>query len=129
MGDPAQLESAVLNLALNARDAMPGGGRLTIELGNTLQADVAVVLAVEDVVVLGEAPSRQRPLDALGEVAHPADASPARVERDELVFDVAGRAVRADSALAYDDARFVRAVEAVLGEQGDAEHVADARGS
>jgi signal transduction histidine kinase/DNA-binding response OmpR family regulator len=60
MVDPHQLENVILNLAINARDAMHGEGRLTLELGNAMlddsyvasEPDVApgqyVLLAISD---------------------------------------------------------------------------------
>jgi PAS domain S-box-containing protein len=47
--DPAQLDSALLNLCLNARDAMAGGGQLTIATSNT-ELDEGYAAQYRDVV-------------------------------------------------------------------------------
>ncbi len=72
LADPAQIEQIVMNLTVNARDAMPNGGRLTIEIADRVLPEAAtdprggapgaryVALVVSDTGVGMDAATRER---------------------------------------------------------------------
>jgi PAS domain S-box-containing protein len=73
--DPSQLEDAILNLAVNARDAMPNGGRLVIETANMhldqAYAENADIAAGDYVVITVTDSGTGIPSDVLERVFEP----------------------------------------------------------
>ena len=62
--DPGQMEQLLLNLAANARDAMPRGGRLLIETRNAVAEQVAIGSSSGEWVCLVVRDSGRAVLDA-----------------------------------------------------------------
>jgi signal transduction histidine kinase len=69
--DPNQFEAAILNLALNARDAMPGGGQLTIAADNRALPPGAALPAGDYVCVVVADSGIGMPADVLSRVFEP----------------------------------------------------------
>lgn len=51
-GDPSQIEQVIMNLALNARDAMPGGGTLSIDTAKMTEGDRRMSVSPDPQVVM-----------------------------------------------------------------------------
>ena len=72
LADPSQLQNAILNLAINARDAMPAGGQLTITAANTTLAVPRRDLKPGDYITLSIADTGSGiPADLLDKVIEP----------------------------------------------------------
>lgn len=74
--DPNQLEAALLNVTLNARDAMPGGGHLTIEMTNAVldddyAADEQELVPGQYVMIAVTDTGHGMPVDVLRQVFEP----------------------------------------------------------
>jgi signal transduction histidine kinase len=70
--DPTQFELAMLNVAINARDAMPTGGRLIVRICNLSLAQARHELAAGDYVEIGVIDSGEgMPLDVLNKALDP----------------------------------------------------------
>ena len=74
--DPSQLENALINLAVNAKDAMPDGGKLTIETSNafldeTYASNHVEVLAGQYVLIAVTDTGSGMPPDVIAKVFDP----------------------------------------------------------
>jgi CheY-like chemotaxis protein len=71
--DPEQLELAILNLCINARDAMPGGGTVTVTTRNTTLAagEVAPLAAGEYVAISVRDTGQGMPREVLSRIFEP----------------------------------------------------------
>jgi two-component system, cell cycle sensor histidine kinase and response regulator CckA len=101
--DPGQIDQILMNLAVNARDAMPGGGQLAIETANTDTAPSGrtgawVVLRVRDSGVGMTAETRERIFEPFFTTKKPDEGTGLGLALVWEIVDRSGGTIRVDSA-------------------------------
>jgi len=141
--DPVQIEHVILNLAINARDAMPGGGTLTISTANTtvglhsatadLQPGEYVAVAVSDTGTGMTDEVLRNAFEPFFTTKPPGQGSGLGLSQVYGVASQSGGGVRIDTAVGHGTTvslLFPRAVEETDGEKrGGLEHAMNAEAS
>jgi two-component system, cell cycle sensor histidine kinase and response regulator CckA len=95
--DPSHIEQVVMNLVVNARDAMPKGGKLTIELRDV--ADGRVMLAVADTGIGMDRETRARIFEPFYTTKGPGRGTGLGLSTVFGIVEQCGGSIRVDSTL------------------------------
>jgi CheY-like chemotaxis protein len=99
VADPNRIEQAVLNLAVNARDAMPGGGQLSITTSTGPPPSRAVSLTVTDSGAGMDAVTRARIFEPFFTTKPPGFGTGLGLSTTDDIVRSAGGTIRVDSEL------------------------------
>ena len=124
VADPNRIEQAVLNLVVNARDAMPSGGCVTISTRTQLTPTPALVLAVADTGAGMDAKTRARIFEPFFTTKPPGFGTGLGLSTTDDIVRGAGGSINVDSRRGH-GTTFILTFPAIAEEEASPEHLID----